>query len=214
LYYFRARYYDPEVRRFISSDPAKDGLNWYGYADGNPLVFVDPDGRASTTAEPIGRYPSDVFTIVITTLLAAPMIRTAITVKDLLWSKITAHVDTMTTTEQPDKKYILLAHFTDEAFVPAIKTARALRPGRTGFVFLTMPDMIGKPVAQVERELALAPGRGSWVFLVRIEPEEGSVPGDLLSHLASGQVPNPGGAAGVHNVVPDSGRRLAFQWPN
>ncbi|MGI6540481.1 MAG: RHS repeat-associated core domain-containing protein [Bacillota bacterium] len=59
-------YYDPEVGRFTSSDPAKDGLNWYGYADGNPLVFVDPDGRASTTAEPIGRYPSDVFTIIIT----------------------------------------------------------------------------------------------------------------------------------------------------
>ncbi|MDD4793222.1 MAG: RHS repeat-associated core domain-containing protein [Firmicutes bacterium] len=99
LYYFGARYYDPEVGRFTSSDPAKDGLNWYGYADGNPLVFVDPDGRASTTAEPIGRYPSDVFTIIITALLAEPMLRTAITVKDLLWSKRTIHVDTMTMTE-------------------------------------------------------------------------------------------------------------------
>ena len=29
--YLRARYYDPAIGRFISLDPAKDGLNWYVY---------------------------------------------------------------------------------------------------------------------------------------------------------------------------------------
>lgn len=47
LYYFGARYYDAEIGRFISEDPAKDGLNWYGYANDNPLKFVDPTGLES-----------------------------------------------------------------------------------------------------------------------------------------------------------------------
>ena len=45
LYYFNARYMDPEIGRFISRDPAMDGLNWYLYASGNPLIYVDPDGQ-------------------------------------------------------------------------------------------------------------------------------------------------------------------------
>jgi RHS repeat-associated protein len=45
LYYFGARYYDPEVGRFITADPMKDGLNYYAYCNNNPLGMVDPDGR-------------------------------------------------------------------------------------------------------------------------------------------------------------------------
>jgi RHS repeat-associated protein len=45
LYYFGARFYDPEVGRFITLDPARDGLNWYEYCAGNPLGYVDPDGE-------------------------------------------------------------------------------------------------------------------------------------------------------------------------
>ena len=44
LHYFNARYYDPEVGRFTSVDPARDGLNWYVHAHSNPLKYVDPDG--------------------------------------------------------------------------------------------------------------------------------------------------------------------------
>ena len=42
--YLRNRYYDPSVGRFIAEDPAKDGLNWYAYCSGNPIMFVDPWG--------------------------------------------------------------------------------------------------------------------------------------------------------------------------
>ena len=42
--YLRARYYDPYQRRFVSEDPAKDGLNWYAYCGNNPVMFVDPSG--------------------------------------------------------------------------------------------------------------------------------------------------------------------------
>ena len=44
LIYLRNRYYDPETGRFISEDPAKDGLNWYAYCGNNPVNFVDPWG--------------------------------------------------------------------------------------------------------------------------------------------------------------------------
>ncbi|MCL2018394.1 MAG: RHS repeat-associated core domain-containing protein, partial [Oscillospiraceae bacterium] len=42
--YLRARYYSPEIGRFISEDPAFDGHNWYIYAANNPVMFVDPGG--------------------------------------------------------------------------------------------------------------------------------------------------------------------------
>jgi hypothetical protein len=38
------RYYDASVGRFISSDPAKAGDNWYAYCHNNPLVRTDPVG--------------------------------------------------------------------------------------------------------------------------------------------------------------------------
>ena len=44
LVYLRNRYYDPTMHRFISEDPAKDGLNWYAYASCNPTKYVDPWG--------------------------------------------------------------------------------------------------------------------------------------------------------------------------
>ncbi len=47
LVYMRARYYEPLTGRFISEDPARDGVNWYLYADGNPVGKVDNDGHKS-----------------------------------------------------------------------------------------------------------------------------------------------------------------------
>ena len=47
-YYMRARYYNPESGRFISEDPIKDGINWYAYCGGNPVVFVDINGLDKT----------------------------------------------------------------------------------------------------------------------------------------------------------------------
>ena len=44
LYYMRARYYSPELGRFINEYPIRDGLNWYAYAGGNPITFIDPTG--------------------------------------------------------------------------------------------------------------------------------------------------------------------------
>jgi RHS repeat-associated protein len=55
LVYMGARYYDPVVGRFISTDPMGfdeanvHSFNRYAYANNNPLKYKDPDGRAAET---------------------------------------------------------------------------------------------------------------------------------------------------------------------
>lgn len=46
LYYYRARWYDPQSGRFISEDPIglDGGINLYAYVDNNPLRYFDPEG--------------------------------------------------------------------------------------------------------------------------------------------------------------------------
>src|SRR5262249_39027285 len=46
LYFYRARYYDPQVGRFISRDPIgiMGGLNLYGYVSDDPGNRLDPTG--------------------------------------------------------------------------------------------------------------------------------------------------------------------------
>ena len=51
LIYMRARYYDPEVGRFVSEDPGFNGVNWYQYTKGNPINHVDGNGKNSIALE-------------------------------------------------------------------------------------------------------------------------------------------------------------------
>ena len=47
LYFYRARYYDAGVERFISEDPiqfASHSVNFYQYSGGNPISYRDPLG--------------------------------------------------------------------------------------------------------------------------------------------------------------------------
>ena len=44
FYYYRARYYDPSIGRFLSEDP-EPALNPYPYVLNNPVDFTDPTGR-------------------------------------------------------------------------------------------------------------------------------------------------------------------------
>ena len=56
LVYMGARYYDPVIGRFISTDPVgfdEDNLhshNRYAYANNNPYKYLDPDGRTPALA--------------------------------------------------------------------------------------------------------------------------------------------------------------------
>jgi len=55
LYYYRARYYNAEVGRFLSKDPIgfMGGINPYNYVAGNPINWVDPFGL-----KPGDKYPT------------------------------------------------------------------------------------------------------------------------------------------------------------
>jgi RHS repeat-associated protein len=56
LYYYRARYYNPKVGRFISEDPigfAGGGdTNLYAYVTSNPVNAFDPDGLGTVRIDP------------------------------------------------------------------------------------------------------------------------------------------------------------------
>jgi len=84
LYYFGARYYDPETGRFITEDLVGGKLrdpqsqNKFGYSRNNPLRYVDKDGReyvdiyslptgdpASTVFAILAKYGADVGTFLV-----------------------------------------------------------------------------------------------------------------------------------------------------
>jgi RHS repeat-associated protein len=49
LYYMRARFYNPYIKRFVNPDPSGfgGGLNFYAYANGNPVSYLDPFGLSA-----------------------------------------------------------------------------------------------------------------------------------------------------------------------
>jgi len=51
MYFYRARYYDPKVGRFVTKDPIgfDGGINFYIYVGNNPINLVDPEGLKCAT---------------------------------------------------------------------------------------------------------------------------------------------------------------------
>ena len=59
MYYYRARYYNPQLQRFISEDPIglAGGINEYEYTYDNPADLIDPLGLQPPTLAP-SLFPS------------------------------------------------------------------------------------------------------------------------------------------------------------
>jgi len=55
LVYLRNRWYSPRLGRFVSRDPAKDGMNWYSFTDARPEVGVDPSGLTAVQQHESGK---------------------------------------------------------------------------------------------------------------------------------------------------------------
>lgn len=53
MMYYRARYYNPLIGRFVSEDPIafEGGINFYFYSKANPILFRDPLGLKSCTEQ-------------------------------------------------------------------------------------------------------------------------------------------------------------------
>ncbi|MFH1230577.1 MAG: RHS repeat-associated core domain-containing protein [Planctomycetota bacterium] len=61
LYYYRARYYSPDLGRFINRDPIADDelANLYTYVKNNPLKYKDPRGQRPNYEEALKKVLAD-----------------------------------------------------------------------------------------------------------------------------------------------------------
>ncbi len=75
LYFMRARFYDPDAGRFLGKDSVEgyltkpSSLIKYPYASNNPLMYIDPDGRAVVGILP-GFMPATTPTVTVTPVVA------------------------------------------------------------------------------------------------------------------------------------------------
>ena len=78
LLFMRARYYNPYICRFINADPSgfAGGLNWYAYADGNPVSNLDPFGLQSWMSPGYGAIPNPTFGPVVSSPLSLGVVAT------------------------------------------------------------------------------------------------------------------------------------------
>jgi RHS repeat-associated protein len=136
LLYMRARYYDPEVGRFISKDPigfAGGDVNLYGYVGSNPVNWVDPFGldpidypilkcHVVTHDDPVENlYGAVILGSIATGLILGPTI--PVIAKDLYYTTITTLLN--------PKTYQQTVDLVNSALIPGPPTA-ASRGGYIG----------------------------------------------------------------------------------
>ena len=51
LYNYGYRDYKPQMARFTTVDPIRDGNNWFAYVNNDPVNYIDPWGLSATDAQ-------------------------------------------------------------------------------------------------------------------------------------------------------------------
>jgi len=189
LVYLGQRYYDPELRRFLSIDPVgftpqnTESFNRYTYANNNPYKYVDPDGGyAEAPAEALslavgtdsllrniaagnifdaGVDGAGLFLDVIGAVL--PVVPGVVSLgirAGREGSELVADIGVDAAKGGGQKVF----HFTDEAGAKAIKESGVIKPDTKGRVFVTKDK-----VSASEANNALFMGRGGTKGSHRVE---------------------------------------------
>jgi|SRR3990172_1650856 len=58
LYYYNARYYNPQIAKFTQADSQGDTLNKYTYVGNNPIIYTDPSGNLINSED---KHPGNIF---------------------------------------------------------------------------------------------------------------------------------------------------------
>ncbi|MFA0288588.1 MULTISPECIES: RHS repeat-associated core domain-containing protein, partial [Vibrio] len=63
IVYFGYRFYIPSLGRWLNRDPLQEqgGINLYAYVNGDPLGYVDLDGRLGVPISPVPVLPPQAF---------------------------------------------------------------------------------------------------------------------------------------------------------
>ena len=61
LYYYRARYYNPQIGRFLNEDPTsfRGGINFYTYVRNGPITYTDPRGTCPQMPDSVSQHHID-----------------------------------------------------------------------------------------------------------------------------------------------------------
>ncbi|NJO16765.1 MAG: RHS repeat-associated core domain-containing protein [Thioploca sp.] len=84
LYFMRARYYSPEIKRFVNLDVLLgevgegQGLNRFAYGIGNPINYIDPEGRLAWWIIPLVTIGLTLYDVIVPPELPAGLEQDAI----------------------------------------------------------------------------------------------------------------------------------------
>lgn len=151
LIYYRARWYDPEVGKFISIDPLLEiTQDPYGYASNSPLEFTDPTGMIVLLGS--GRNGSSNSDNP-TNAINETTIRTAV-----YW-----YFDTSTADKLDDASALLSAASLALVFTPAAPLAIVTALGATGLSIAASREHAsdGNPIGAILSGFSAVPGVGS-----------------------------------------------------
>jgi RHS repeat-associated protein len=135
LYYMRARFYSPEIRRFVNQDillgHVAEGqtLNWYAFVIGNPLTKIDPTGRWFWIVIP-GICSGGGCEIILGGMFGG-----------IMWSATNSKdiVLPIPKTQTQRERVIRVRHHTSPAYLVGIMSCATINPSRSGGVDVEIP---------------------------------------------------------------------------